>query len=138
MKKTAFCFLALLALSSCVSRDDADAKLKAGCMAAANLFIEDNFRIKKIKAFTSKPSKDFGAGHRDITLFAIETDDWIEFDREYKCTFTEEFASLNTSYKASLYQGNINGRIIGIKDGKIIGELEDHQRLIQVVEDAMR
>ncbi len=138
MKQYALLLLSLIALASCVSRDDADAKLEAGCSAAASLFIDDDFHIKKIKSTTSRPSKTFGEGFREITLFAIETDDWVEFDKEYKCTFAEEFGSLNSSYTASIYQANINGRIYGQKDGQLIGSYKDQQKLTKIVEDAMR
>ncbi len=138
MKNLFICLSCAIFLCSCVTRDQADKRLEAGCSAAAEMFIDSDFFIKDIKRVISKPSVEFGASYRDITIFAVESDNWLDIDKEYKCTFSEEFGLFNTTYHASIYQIHVNDEIYGKKDNKILGDLEDHLKLVKAVEDAMR
>ncbi|MGH1404801.1 MAG: hypothetical protein ACRBDL_11210 [Alphaproteobacteria bacterium] len=138
MKNLLICLSCVILLCSCVTRDQADKRLEAGCRAAAEMFIDSDFFVKKIKRVTSKPSAEFGAGYRDITIFAVESDNWLDLDKEYKCTFAEEFGLLNATYQASLYQVHVNDKTYGKKGDQILGDIEDHLKLVKAVQDAMR
>ena len=124
-------------LTGCISRGDADARLSRGCAAAAELFIDNDFKIKTIKSSKFKPSSEFGSGYREVILFAIESDDWMDVDKEYKCVFAEEMGLFGSSHRASIYQVKVNDEIYGMDGDKIIGDMATHLKLNETVERAM-
>lgn len=113
MKKIATLFL-ILALTGCVSRADADKNLARGCSAAAELFMDEYFKIKTLKSVKFKPSSEFGAGYRVVMLFAVVSDGWLDIDKEYECVFTEEMGAMNASHRANLYQIKAEGKTYGM------------------------
>ena len=127
----------LLILTGCVDRKTADERLSRGCAAAAELFLDEGYAIKNIKKKTYKNSEKLGKGYRNVTLFAVESDGWVEIDKEYHCTFAEEFGVGNSSHRASIYQVNVNNQIYGKEGDKILGDMAGHLKLFETVERAM-
>lgn len=128
--------MALLSLTGCLSRDDADKRLAKGCQAAATLFLNEGFKVKEIKKSEFKPSAQFGSGYRDVILTAIESDSWIDFDKEYKCTFADELDLMGT-HRAMIYQVTVNEQTYGHAGSEILGDADTIIRLNDAVENAM-
>ena len=125
-------------LTSCISREQADSRLALGCAAAVELFLDDNFTIKEIKKKVYSTPTEFGSGFRQVKLFAIESDTWLEIDKEYSCIFAEEFGPLQSTHRTTIYQVKVNDQTYGREGDKILGSMQDHLRLEEVVDNAMR
>ncbi|MCB1783682.1 MAG: hypothetical protein KDI13_06760 [Alphaproteobacteria bacterium] len=139
MKKarTLLTLLCLIPLTACVTREQADEKLANGCAAGVELFLSEGFHIKSIKKKLFKNDPDLGAGFRDVTLYAVESDSWLDVDKEYKCIFAESFGFLSANYTASIYQIKVNEQTYGKEGNKILGTFEDHLKLTQTVDEAL-
>ncbi len=137
MKKLILGLSCLLLLTSCVTREQADTKLAKGCEAAAGLFLDDSFSIKEVKRKTYNQDPEFGNGYRKVMLFAVETDGWLDLDKEYVCIFAEEFGVFNSSHNATIYQLKVNDQTYGIENGNVLGDIQKHMKIMNAVEDAM-
>ena len=104
--------LCVLALTGCVNREQADAKLAKACEAAVNVFLGEGQRIDKIKdaSFTASP---IGPDMRHVTIHTIMMDGWIEAENDYECVFQEGFGFLNSGYTASIYQVKVGEDVYG-------------------------
>ena len=133
------CFLISLMflLSSCVSREQADVRLARGCAAGAEVFLEEGLKIKTINSKTFGDNIALGKNYREVRLEVIETDDWYEADKTYKCIFVEYFAPFNLKHTATIYQLIMNGETYGKKGNEILGSFQDHLKLTEAVEQAM-
>ncbi len=138
MKKLILASLFVLPLTSCISREQADTRLEKGCKAGIEFFLENGFEIKSIKRAMFKNSTEFGNGYREVMMFLQISDGWYDHDKEYKCTFAEEWNSLGASHRADIYQINVDGDYYGVKDGKIIGDIETQINLSDAINNAMR
>ncbi len=139
MKPHFYVFLSLsavLLLSGCVSREQADAKLVNGCKAAIGIFIENGFSIKEIKK-TEFSTPDTIDGDRTVTLQLVESDDWYNNDKTYSCNFIEQFGFMQMNYTAEIYQLNMNDKIYGKKDGQILTSLKDWLKITDTVGQAL-
>ena len=137
MKNTLAILACVLVLTGCVQRGQADERLARGCAAAAEMFLDDGFRIKEITNKTFRDDPDLGKGYRQVTLSAVETDRWLDVDKEYRCIFVEEFGFLNSTHTATIYQVKVNGETYGREGDQILGSFEDQLRLTETVEQAM-
>lgn len=138
MRHTAFLSLvALLMLTGCVTREQADAKLARACAAAAEIFLDEGFTIKEIKDRLYGDVKDLGPGYRRVTLKAIESDSWFEVDKDYECIFVESFGFANMSHRATIYQVKVNDQVYGKEGDKILGSMETHLKLNEAVDKAL-
>ncbi len=137
MKKFLVIVSGVLLLTSCVTREQADERLARGCAAAVELFLDDGFTIKEIKNKSYSNSEEYGNSYRKVTLSAIESDNWLDIDKEYKCIFAEEYGFLKTTHRASIYQVIVNDKIYGTKDGVIVGDMKDLLKLTETVDNAM-
>ena len=133
-----FVLPSLLLLTGCVSRDQADARLAKGCGAAVEVFLEDGMKINKIIKSRFGDSPDNGPGFREVTINVVETDSWYETEKDYHCIFAEEFTLFNLSHRASIYQVKVDDRVFGKQGDKILGTLNDHLKLTEAVDNAMR
>lgn len=138
MKKFYFLFLCLLALSACVSREDADAKLAKGCRAGVESLMSGDFKINEIKDRTFRQSPEFGPDYREVMLSVVESDGWSSSDKNIICVFSEGFGFLNAGYTATLHQLKKDEQIYGQDGSEIRGSVEDHLKLHQAVEQGMR
>ncbi len=139
MKYLCLFALSLLMLGGCTSRDDADQKMARGCEAGARAFMKEGFDIKNTKSQSFKTiSTNSGDNMREITLSVKESDGWIDRDEEYVCTFAEEFSVLNLKHIATIYQLKIYNKIYGMDGNEIHGSPEEHSKLTETVQNAMK
>ncbi len=78
-----------------------------------------------------------GRNYRNIDVYAVESDGWIDINKTYECIFVEQFGLLGATHTASLYQIQIDDQIYGKKDGELIGDMATHLQLNEAVERAM-
>lgn len=138
MRRNLIIFLLIaFPLAGCVSREDADVRLEKGCKAGVEIFLSDGFKIKEVKNVVAKTSAEFGSGFRDVTLTAVESDGWVDYDKEYKCIFAEETDMLGTYHRATIYQIKVDGQVYGQSGNQILGDSEVIARMAQTVEQAL-
>lgn len=128
-----------LLLVGCVTQDQADVKMANGCIAGVNALISSNGKkIDTIKAqrYANETSSD--GAFRRVTIEAVEKDGWLELDKQYSCLFEQQWGPFKMSHSALLMQVSIDDEIIGKKDGKILGSIEDFSKLSAAVADALR
>lgn len=128
---------ALLTLTGCITREQADARLAKGCKAGVEVFLTNGFNIKKIKKTTFKNSTEFGNGFRDVDIKAVESDGWIDSDKDYHCTFAEERDLLGSYHRATIYQVKVDGQIYGQSGTQIMGDTATIAKMTKAVENAM-
>lgn len=129
--------LALVFLTGCVDRGQADAKLARACAAGVEAFLPETFKVKEIKERIFGESDTGGSGARYVTLKLVETDGWSDADKEYRCIFQEQFGFLGTGYTATLYQLRMDDRIYGKDGDTILGTYEEQLKLHEIVEKAL-
>lgn len=138
MKKTLLLLgVSALVLSGCVTREQADERIAKGCAAGVELFLAEGFKIKEIKEKLYNDSAEFGKGYRKVILKAVESDGWLDVDKQYECVFAEDFGLLNTGHRATIYQLKVNDQVYGNENGQIKGDFKDHLKLTETVEQAM-
>lgn len=137
MKNVLILTVSLLALSSCVSRDQADAKLTKGCVAAANALGPDGGATGTADAvkFTTLPPAADSDRLRQVDL-VLKQDD--SSSTPVKCVFEEEFGPAKLSYSATLYQLELNDRKYGRYGDHIEGDAQDMIKLTDAVTRAMQ
>ncbi len=135
--KALLLFLCTATLTGCITREQADARIARGCAAGVEIFLDEGFKIKEIKNKIFKDDAKLGAGYRHVTLKAIESDGWLDVDKDYQCIFVESFGFLNATHDTTIYQIQVNGQTYGQKDGKVLGDFKDHLKLTETVERAM-
>lgn len=128
--------ICVLALTGCVNREQADAKLAKACEAAVNAFLGEGQRIDKVNGSTATASPE-GPDMRHVTIHTIMMDGWIEAEYDYECIFQEGFGFLNSGYTASIYQVKIGEDVIGKSGNEILGNADDHMKLNEAVRKAL-
>ena len=124
-------------LSGCVDQVTADQKMAKGCKAGIESMIEPR-EIMEIQNTRYDYEDVKGEGlHRVIIIEAVEKDGWLELEKEYRCLFAEQWGLLRATHNAALIQLNIDGDIIGKKNGKIHGSLDDFMTLTEKVKMSM-
>lgn len=133
----ALLLVATAALTGCVDRKAADERLANGCASGVEIYLTNGFKVKEIKNKKFEPSKEEGAGYRDVTLSYVESDGWANVDKEAKCVFAEEFGMFGATYGANIYQLQVNGQTYGKKGKELLGSYEDMMKLTKAVDNAM-
>lgn len=128
-------FVSALALTGCVSREDADKRLERGCAAGAELFVQEGNKIKEIKDRQFRDDPKLGKGYREVRLVVIDSDGWYDAEKEVKCVFVENYSPLGHS--ATIYQLKMDEKTWGKEDNKILGTMEEHLKLTETVEQGM-
>lgn len=128
--------LATIALTGCVNREQADAKLGKACAAAIGVLLPEGQRIDSIKE-TVTTASPVGPGYRHVTIKTAMIDGWLESENDYECTFEESFGFLNSGFTASLYEAKVGNRIVGKAGNEIMGSAEDHMKVIDAVRKAL-
>jgi hypothetical protein len=129
--------MAIISLSGCVSRPQADEKLARGCAAGIELFMEEGFKIGSIKKTTFSESSEEGKEYRDVNIQYVETDGWANVDKQARCTFAEQFGLFGATYNASIYQISVNDQVYGKKGTEILGTYEQILKLTETVDNAL-
>ncbi|MCB9983888.1 MAG: hypothetical protein H6861_09505 [Rhodospirillales bacterium] len=125
-------------MTGCVDRETADARLIKGCKAGIEAFLYEGDRVEKIVSKTLRTPTGLGSGYREVMLNATITDGFHPHDEDYTCIFMEEFGPFQMSHRASIYNIDLGGRIIGQKGYEIQGNLKDMQKLTKAVNDALK
>ena len=128
-----FLSLCCLALSGCVSREQADEKLARACMAGVKVLLPEGTRTGDIKDRRFSPSPE-GQNFRHVTLKAVEMDGYLENEVDYECVFEESFGFLKANFTASVYQVRFHDKVYGKSGNEIQGSFNDFLKL----SDAMR
>jgi len=139
MRRSALFFAGLscvLALTGCVNREQADAKLAKACAAGVDVLLPEGQKVGEIKGSTFGASP-VGPGYRNVDIHAVTMDGWLETETDYTCIFEESFSFLNTGYTASIYQVRTGERVIGKSGNEILGDAEDFIKLTDAVRDAL-
>ncbi len=129
--------ISLIALTGCVDRETADKKLVVGCKAGIEAFLPEGHSIESVDRENFKNLKAQGPGYRQVTLDIKVYDGFFSLEQTHSCVFLEQFSFGKLAHNASIYQLDSNGRIIGYKDGAIVGGFEENQKLAAAVEAAM-
>jgi hypothetical protein len=138
MKKTMIVMagISALALSGCVSQDQADAKMAKGCAAGIGSLIAPK-EIKEVKSQNFSAEENAEGMHRRVTLDILQKDGWVETDKSYSCLFAQEWGFLNMNHRALVVQIKIDDTVYGKKDGEILGGFQDFLKLTEVMDAAM-
>lgn len=127
-----------LALTGCVDRATADAKLVTACSAGIEAFLPESDDIQKINNQNLTNHPDHGKGYRLVELDVTVSDGFHARDESHSCIFLEEFSVFNLSHNASIYQLNYGGQIIGQQNYEIQGSLQDMTKLTNAVDAALQ
>jgi len=125
-----------LALTGCVTQQQADAKMGKGCQSAAAAMIAPK-TITNVKSTTYADEDTEGSIYRRVVVTATEKDGWVEVDKQYSCLFSQDWGLFKMSHTALLEQLTYDGNMIGKKDGKIQGSMDDYMKLTGAAETAM-
>ncbi len=137
MRKILLSCSALLLLSGCVSQEKADTKMAAGCEAGINALIKP-VTLSEIKSKNFSNEETSEGMHRRITIEAVAKDGWKETTNTYSCLFAQQWGLFRTSHAAILMQiKKPDGKIIGKKDGQLVGSMQDFLNLTGTVNGAM-
>lgn len=138
MKKTLLILTSTLslALTGCVSQDQADAKMAKGCAAGIGTLIAPK-EIKTVKAENFSDEENADGLHRRVALDIVQKDGWVEVDKTYSCLFAQEWAPLRFSHRAVVVQIKIDDTVYGKKDGQILGSFDDFLKITEVMDAAM-
>lgn len=127
-------FICAIGLTSCVSREQADAKLVKACAAGIDALNGEDREISRVIESETEPSP-VGPDHRHVTMTVLETDHWVEENVVYECVFQETFGLFKQTHTAAIYQLRLgDGKIIGRSGAEIVGSTRDFMKL----EDAIR
>lgn len=139
MKKFALLLagLSTIALSGCVTQEQADAKMTNGCQAAISAMIAPT-QIKKVTSSSAAPEKMLASTYRRITVKYVEDGDFSETEVEGTCLFSEQWGMMKSTHAAMLEQVVYNGTMIGKNaEGNIEGDMNDFMKLNEKVDAAM-
>jgi hypothetical protein len=128
----AISLIATLALTGCVTRQQADEKLARGCKAGAQTMLEDGQLIEKITATYDTPEP----GLRHINITAFLKDD-PENSYTYECVFEETFGPFNASHDAMLQRIQVGDKVLGKTGDNVEGDAEEFIKLDTAVNKGM-
>ncbi len=128
--------VSMIALSGCVSQEQADAKMIKGCEAAVGAMIAPR-TIKEVKASSGVDEKTMGSVYRRIKITYVENDDFAESERPGSCLYSQQWGMFKSSHTALLEQVTYNDQLIGKKDGNIEGDMNEFLKLNEKVDAAM-
>ena len=138
MKKFVFLFASLsaLALSGCVSQEQADAKMANGCSAAMTAQLGTDV-VKDAKMTGSGATVLPNGEYRKIEMTYIDDSSFDQTPKQANCLFSEQWGPAKTSHTALLEQMTVNDTLYGKKDGVVQGALEDFLKLTDAASQAM-
>ena len=128
--------LSTLALSACVSQQQADEKMFKGCEAAVGAMIAPT-TFKEVKTRSGEDEKTMGSIYRRIKISYTEAGDFAETVKQGSCLFSQQWGMFKSSHAALLEQVVYNDKLIGKKDGNIEGDMNAFLKLNESVDAAM-
>ena len=129
-------FICMISLSSCVSREQADAKLARACLAGVKALLPKNKDIGEITGTKFTPSPE-GPDFRHVTVNVKEKDGWLENDVDYECTFQEQYGVFRLTYTAMIYQLKFGDKIIGKAGNEIVGSFDEFTKLTDAIRESL-
>ncbi len=138
MKKFALAVSAFsaLTLTACVSQEQADAKMIEGCKGALTVMMQPK-TIKEVQKTSAEDTHTEGSIYREVKITYVENEDFAGFPKEASCLFAQDWGLFKASHTAVLNRLTIGDQVIGKKDGKIIGSMDDFMKLTDGAETAM-
>lgn len=128
--------VSVLALTGCVSQEQADAKMEKGCQAAISAMIAPR-TVKEFKSGENSNVTSLSGNFRRINLTYVENDDFAETQRQGSCMFSQQWGMMKSSHTAMLEQVKYNDQILGKVDGNVQGSMDDFLKLIEKVDTSM-
>lgn len=128
--------LCAAALTGCVSREQADAKLAKACEAGVMALLPEGQDIGKVAGSTFTASVE-GQGMRHVALKFEHQDGWIEESTVYECTFEESFGPMKNNFTASLYNLKMGEQSYGKFGNEILGDAQDFMKLTDAIRKAL-
>jgi len=136
MRKFSLLLLAsCLALTGCISRQEADKRLENGCAAGAELFLGEGHKIKEVKDRIFRDEPTLGGGYREARLTIVDSDGWYDADKEIRCIFLETYNFMG--HTATIYQLKMDDKTWGKEGNEILGSMEEHMKLDEAVDKAL-
>lgn len=129
--------MAPLFLTGCIDRAQADTKLVKACLAAVEAFLPEGNNIEEVYSKQTRDHPNMGYGHREVALEVAVSDGFHAHDETHACIFLEEFGFAKMSHRATIYQLNFEGQIIGQENYQIRGSVEDMAKLTNAVDGAL-
>lgn len=130
--------VSIITLTGCIDRAAADAKLVKACTAGIEAFLPEGDEVERVENQTIKDHDRLGQGYRHVMLDTRISDGFHGRSENHSCIFFDEFGPFKMSHRASIYQLNYKGRVIGQENYQIQGSLEDMQKLTDAVDKALR
>ncbi len=128
--------ISVLALSACVSQEEADAKMAKGCESAIGAMLAP-ITIKEVKGFNADYEGMLGIKYRRLAVTYVENDDFAAAEKTGTCLFSEEWTAMKGSHLAMLEQVTVNGKLVGKRNGVIQGSVDDFVKLTEGADTAM-
>ncbi len=135
--RSAALLLCGLALTGCVSREQADAKLAKACEAGIRALLpEGETDIGTVTGSTFTASVE-GQDMRHVSLKIEHQDGWIEEGTVYECTFQESFGPFKNNFTASLYNLKVGENSYGKFGHEILGDAQDFMKLTEAIRKSL-
>lgn len=133
------CAVALMMLTACGSKEQAQVKLARGCEAAVKVMLNKPDFTRQIDKVTSK-SFGMSEGYRLVTLHTVtkSKDIGAEKEESFDCKFQETQSFNYLQWNADLVQVKIDDVVYGSEGGEIYGSVEDQIALTDAVAAAMK
>ncbi len=136
MKKIMMIGACALALTGCVSQEQADAKMGKGCEAALMAQIGGD-NVKDITQAGATADVRVEGTYRRINMTYVESQAFDQTPKNAECLFAESWGPGKSSHTAILEQLKANGTIYGKDGGVMQGALEDFLKLTEAAAKAM-
>ncbi len=128
--------LSVLALTGCVSQEQADAKMIKGCEAALAAQLGAD-KVKDAKGTGATADVRPDGSYRRIDMTYVDNGSFDTSERPAACLFSEQWGAGKSSHTAVLEQLKVNGTVYGKEGGVIQGSLEDFLKLTEASAQAM-
>ncbi|MDY0029457.1 MAG: hypothetical protein RBR86_05895 [Pseudobdellovibrionaceae bacterium] len=133
--------LCALGLSACGQEELNNQRLAKGCEAAVKLVLDKSKYDRKLASVQSVSfgrSDGFKLVKITVNTIEKETDYELDEDEVYNCKFDETSSFGGLVWNANLVYLKVDDDAYGLENGQIIGNLNDHLKLMNTVENAMK
>ena len=128
--------ISVLALTGCVSQEQADIKMAEGCKGAVGAMIAPR-TIKQMTTHTAEEDTSEGSIHRRLKITYIENDDFADTPKNAECLFSQQWGMFKSTHAALLEQLIVEENLIGKKNGVIQGSMDEFIKLTNGASTAM-
>lgn len=128
--------ISTLALAGCISQEQADTKMGAGCQAALQAQMGPD-KAKDIKVTGAAAQVTTAGEFRKVDMTYVP-DSFDTTPQPASCLFSEQWGPAKTSHTALLEQLVIGNTVYGKQDGAVQGSLDDFLKLTDAASRAMQ